>query len=259
MKKIDSTTNELIKKIVLLKKSVNIKKNSQYLIEGEKMIDLAVYLKKAELILISDKKYLDKYKNFKELILINDNIAKKITSLINHQGVFAVCGIENSNLESNFDCLVLDDVQNPGNMGTILRSASAFGFKNIISSDNSVSFYNEKVLRATQSNHFQLNLISSNDIEKDIINLKNKGYFIVGSYLKNNNNNNNEKNNNKNDSHKKYALVLGNEGSGIKDNLVKYFDKNIIIKMEKDVESLNVAVAGSIIMKELYYQKNDLR
>ncbi|AKU79471.1 TrmH family RNA methyltransferase [Spiroplasma turonicum] len=249
MKIINSISNDFIKFAISLKNAGNQKKYSKYLIEGEKMTKLAFKLKETDCILITNQKYIKEFDNFDNIILINNNVAKKISSLVNHQGYFAICNIKQKNFDYKSNFLILDGVQDPGNMGTLLRSALAFGFKNIISTDNSVSYYNEKVLRATQSNHFELNLLTTTSLLETINILKNKDIVIFGTSL-------NKKNHDINyDVNKCCALILGNEGKGIDKSLEVLFDKNLIIKMENNVESLNVGVAGSILMKDLFYYK----
>ncbi|MCU0105447.1 RNA methyltransferase [Acholeplasma vituli] len=139
--------------------------------------------------------------------------------------------------------LMLDDVQDPGNLGTLIRSAVGFGFTTIIASNNSADFYNDKTIRATQGNLFYANLIRT-DLKSEIESLKKDGYTIFATAL-----------------HQKAidiksiqvpekaVLVLGNEGAGVSKEILDLSDYCVFIKT-KDIESLNVAMAGSIIMYE---------
>ncbi|ASP28000.1 RNA methyltransferase, TrmH family [Spiroplasma corruscae] len=253
MKVIDSISNNLIKHIIDLKNTSYQKEQGKYLIEGEKMVKLAYDLNKVEYILVTEKYNYEHFKHENNLIIISEKVSKKITSLKNHQGYFAVCNIDTANFNDNSNYLLLDDIQDPGNMGTLLRSACAFGFLNVVASENTVSFYNDKVLRATMSNHFLLNLHVVCDLENFIKEIKNDDIEIIGSYLGDEIVSNHLRIKTKN----KVALILGNEGKGINKQLIKYFDNNIIIKMDNGVDSLNVGVAGSILMKDIYYQKSE--
>ena len=140
--------------------------------------------------------------------------------------------------------LILDDIQDPGNLGTLIRSSIAFGFSNIIMSGGSVDLYNSKVIRATEGMIFNINAIRTNIIEY-IPKLKEMGYKILVSDVVDGNDIKNESCNN-------IALVLGNEGKGVHENIKELCDEVINIKMDKACESLNVGVAGSILMYEVY-------
>lgn len=139
--------------------------------------------------------------------------------------------------------LMLDDVQDPGNVGTLIRSAVGFGFDTIIASPNTADFYNDKTIRATQGNLFYANLIRQPLIETITI-LKQQGYTIFTTAL------------GQQASSiqsvivpKKCVLVLGNEGAGVSKEVMALSDQLVYIPT-KDIESLNVAMAGSIIMYE---------
>ena len=139
--------------------------------------------------------------------------------------------------------LMLDDIQDPGNLGTLIRSAVGFGFNTILASPNTVDFYNDKVIRATQGNLFFANLIKA-DLITTIHSLKNDGYTIFITAL-----------NHQASEIKaiqvpaKCVLVLGNEGAGVSEQIMGLSDQLVYIKTN-DIESLNVAMAGSIIMYE---------
>ena len=140
--------------------------------------------------------------------------------------------------------LILDDIQDPGNLGTLIRSSIAFGFSNIIMSEGSVDLYNPKVIRATEGMIFNINAIRTNIIEY-IPKLKEMGYKILVSDVVDGNDIKNESCNN-------IALVLGNEGKGVHSDIKNLCDEVINIKMDNACESLNVGVAGSILMYEVY-------
>lgn len=140
--------------------------------------------------------------------------------------------------------LILDGVQDPGNLGTIIRSCIAFGVSNIILSDNSVDLYNSKVIRATEGMIFNINVLRRNLIEFIPI-VKNLGYKIVGTDVKNGIN---IKDINK----ENIAIVMGSEGQGLSDDVKNMCDDFVYIKMNNACESLNVGVATSILLYEVY-------
>lgn len=140
--------------------------------------------------------------------------------------------------------LILDGVQDPGNLGTIIRSCIAFGVSNIILSDNSVDLYNSKVIRATEGMIFNINVLRRNLIEFIPI-VKNLGYKIVGTDVKNGIN---IKDINK----ENIAIVMGSEGQGLSNEVKNMCDNFVYIKMDNACESLNVGVATSILLYEVY-------
>lgn len=139
--------------------------------------------------------------------------------------------------------LILDALQDPGNLGTIIRSAVAFGFTTVILSCDSVDLYNPKVIRSTVGMLFNINVIRTN--LKDIIpTLKEKGYLIVATDVK-------EGQNIKNLASNKLAIIIGNEGKGINKDIKKMATSLVKINMNKACESLNAAVAATILMYEV--------
>ena len=154
----------------------------------------------------------------------------------------AVCNkLESKELGSRI--IALDNIQDPGNLGTIIRSAVAFNFDTIVISNDSVDVYNSKVIRATQGMLFNVNIVVTditsflNDIKTDykIIGTDVVGGKSVSDFKKLG----------------KFAIIVGNEGQGISSDTKKLCSDFVYIPMSKDCESLNVGVAASIIMYEL--------
>lgn len=138
--------------------------------------------------------------------------------------------------------LMLDGIQDPGNMGTLIRSAIGFGFNTIISSLDSVDYYHERSIRATQGNLFYANLIKA-PLKERIQALKFLGYKVYVTSLKK------SKDIKTICPSEKCVVVLGNEGSGVSQAIIDMADELVRIKTN-DIESLNVAMAGTIIMYE---------
>lgn len=146
----------------------------------------------------------------------------------------------------NGNILILDGLQDPGNLGTIIRSSIAFNMNNIILSDTSVDLYNPKVIRATEGMIFHSNILRRN-LKEFIPILKNLGYKIIGTDVVSGADIRGiEKEN--------IAIVIGNEGNGISSEIKTLCDKFININMNKDCESLNAGVAASIIMYEVNHE-----
>ncbi|MBR2546520.1 MAG: RNA methyltransferase, partial [Erysipelotrichaceae bacterium] len=135
---------------------------------------------------------------------------------------------------------LLDQIHHPGNLGTIIRSAVAFNIDTIILNE-SVDIYNQKVIQATQGMIFHLNIIKA-PLNTAILDLKKKGYQIIGTDVREGVNLDDFK------AAKKHAILIGNEGNGLGDDLLSMCDVKVNIKMNPLCESLNVGVATGIIL-----------
>lgn len=144
--------------------------------------------------------------------------------------------------------LILDNIQDPGNLGTIIRSAVAFNLDTLILSNDCVDLYNDKTIRSSEGMLFKLNILRK-DLNTFLTELKNNNYTIYGTDVINGSIVGEIK------FPKKYAIIIGNEGKGLKSTLKNLVDQNIYIPMSPNSESLNAGIAASIIMYEM--SKND--
>ena len=144
--------------------------------------------------------------------------------------------------------LILDNIQDPGNLGTIIRSAVAFNLDTLILSNDCVDLYNDKTIRSSEGMLFKLNILRK-DLNTFLTELKNNNYTIYGTDVVNGSIVGQIK------FPKKYAIIIGNEGKGLKSTLKNLVDQNIYIPMSFNAESLNAGIAASIIMYEM--SKND--
>ena len=144
--------------------------------------------------------------------------------------------------------LILDNIQDPGNLGTIIRSAVAFNLDTLILSNDCVDLYNDKTIRSSEGMLFRLNILRE-DLNTFLPELKDNNYTIYGTNVVDGSIVGDIK------FPKKCAIIIGNEGSGMKDTLKKFVDQNIYIPMSANAESLNAGIAASIIMYEM--SKND--
>ena len=167
-------------------------------------------------------------------------VIKKLSNTLNPQRIMGICK-KVDRKEIGNKVLILDDIQDPGNLGTIIRSSVAFNIETIILSNNSVDVYNDKVIRASEGMFFKINIIRD-DIVKIIKELKDNDYMIYGTKV------DNGEDINKINAPFKYALVMGNEGAGVSDKVLSLCDKYLYIPMNSNCESLNVGVATSIIL-----------
>lgn len=232
---ISSVNNEKVKYWASLKLKKNRDKDKCFLVEGNHLIKEA----KEKGLVISTISISDNNADF----LVTKEIMKKISDQKSISDNAAIVRyIPEQEIKGNV--LILDDIQDPGNLGTLIRSSIAFGFSNIIMSEGSVDLYNPKVIRATEGMIFNINAIRTNIIEY-IPKLKEMEYKILVSDVVDGNDIKNESCNN-------IALVLGNEGKGVHSDIKNLCDEVINIKMDNACESLNVGVAGSILMYEVY-------
>ncbi len=235
-----STDNKKIKEL----KKLNIKKyrdqSNSFLVEGEHLV-LEAYKKGLleELFLEENTKLdLDVKTSY-----LSRNVIKFISELDNPSNIIGLCKkVEEKEIGNKV--LVLDDIQDPGNFGTIIRSAVAFNINTIVVSNNTVDLYNSKVIRASQGMLFNINIIRR-DLNVFVPELKNNGYQIYATKV------NGGKSLKTIEKMKKFAIIMGNEGAGVSDNLMNLADEYLYIDMNSNCESLNVAVATSIILYEL--------
>lgn len=236
---ITSVNNSKIKEIKKLKNSKYSKEQKLFLIEGEHLVKEAFKLNLLKLtISLDDVSY-----NVPNLI-VNKSVLESLSSINSTPNIIGVCKYIDENKPLGGRILILDNIQDPGNLGTIIRSSVAFNFTSVVLSLDTVSKYNNKVIRSTQGMLFNSNVISC-DIKSLIKKLKDEDYTIYATDVVGGVNVKDIK------KPSKFAIVMGNEGSGVSSDIKDLADCNLYIKMNKDCESLNVAVASSILMYEM--------
>ena len=145
--------------------------------------------------------------------------------------------------------IVLDNLQDPGNLGTIFRTAEAAGATGILLSSDSVDVYNPKVIRSTMGSVFRVPFFYTDDLEQTVLDLKARGIRVFAAHLAGKNNYEQE------DYTGNTAFLIGNEGNGLTEKLSDMADTWVKIPMEGKVESLNAAIAASILMFETARQR----
>ena len=235
-----SLENNKIKELRKLKQKKYRDKSCLFLAEGEHLVLEAYksgYLKEV-LLLENESLNLDV-----PISYVTDNVMKSLSSLDTVTPMIGVCA-KKENMVIGNRVLILDEVQDPGNMGTIIRSAVAFNIDTIILSENRADIYSPKGVRGSQGLLFYMDFVIG-DLEEIIGDLKDDNYLILGTKVTKGNE---LKSVYKSD---KFAIIMGNEGNGVKNNLLDLCDEYIYIKMNEKCESLNVGVATSIILYEL--------
>jgi TrmH family RNA methyltransferase len=241
MEIITSLDNKKIKNLskLLIKKYRD--DENKFLIEGEHLIEEA-YKAGVLLEIIKCEDYVIEYDV--PTTLVTYEVIKKLSNTPSPQKIIGLCKkIEEKEIGNKV--LILEDIQDPGNLGTIIRSSVAFNVDTIIVSNNTVDVYNDKVLRSSEGMLFHINIVKK-DIKNIINELHNNGYILYGTKV---DGGTNIKEITVSD---KYAVVMGNEGAGVSKDTLDKCDKYIYIPMNERCESLNVGVATSIILYEIF-------
>jgi len=234
---ITSVDNKKIKEISKLNNKKYRKESGLFIIEGEHLVEEAY---KHNLLLSVYSLYETNYPNSE---IVSELVMKKISNLDSIPNIIGVCKFKEESELGN-KILILDGIQDPGNLGTIIRSAVAFSIDTVVLSNDTVDLYNSKVLRATQGMIFNINIISR-DLFDFILKLKENNYKIYSTNVVNGIELKNI------EFEEKCAIIMGSEGNGVKKEIQDMSDENIYINMNSLCESLNVGVAASIILYEL--------
>lgn len=236
---ITSVNNDKIKELAKLKDKKCRDLNDLFFVEGKDLCDSAY-----ERGLLRELYILDGFDNIYDGIpytYVSKEVMKKISDLGSISEYYGICSkIVEGDIGSRL--LILDDLQDPGNLGTIIRSAVAFNFDTIVLSHGTVDLYNPKVVRSTKGMLFKTNIIVR-DIPSFLDELD--GYTIYGTDVIDGVNIKNEI------IPPHVAIIIGNEGKGISQSVREKCHKFIYIKMNDECESLNASVSASIIMYEV--------
>lgn len=251
---IESKENNLVKHINKLKHKKDRLMHKQYIIEGEKNVNEALQFDKNNIFkIVVSESYAKKNNITLDFEIFTDEIFEYITEHQTPEGILAIMNMkEKDMLKPDYNLpyiIVLNEIQDPGNLGNIIRIADSLDLKQIILSKNTVDPYMPKVVRSTMGSIFRINTFEMNN--EDIIKeLKENDYEIYSAVLKK------EAENlyNINLKNKKIAVVFGNEANGINNEIINK-TKQLYVPMKGKVDSLNVASSVAIISYEIYRQK----
>lgn len=248
VKKITSAQNEYIKKIAKLKDKKYREESGLFIAEGEHLVEMALASDFAiETLIMSDDYYEKNMDKFTcDTVVVPKELLSKISDAKTPQGVVGVLRmpeIKDCDLCGKF--IYCDNLQDPGNVGTIIRTADAFSFSGVILSYNSADVFSPKVMRSSQGSLFNIKVITDKDVSY-LKKAKENGIFITSTALygecvnickiKKNGN---------------HIFVIGNEGSGVSKEILEISDEIAYIPMTGKAESLNAGVAASILMYEV--------
>jgi len=253
-------TNKQVKELVTWnRKSKARKEDNVFLVEGSKMF-LEAPNERIRNIYVSESFFAtDECRKKMDLIgyeVVPEDTFKKISDTMTPQGILCVMDrmeytLEDLLIKENPTLMVLEDLQDPGNLGTIMRTGEGAGIDGVILSKGCVDIYNPKTIRSTMGSLYRVPFIYVDSLSDAILELKKRGVHFYAAHLKGT----------------KYydefdfmadggtAFLIGNEGNGLKDETADLADSYLKIPMEGKLESLNAAIASSILMYEAYRQK----
>ncbi len=242
---ITSKDNGRIKEIrKILNKKYSLEKGL-FIIEGENLVEEAIknnLLKELYVLEGYECKYDFQYDE------VTHEVMKSISDLKSTPRLLGVAKIKKEE-KIGKKIIILDDIQDPGNAGTIIRNAVAFGIDTVVFSKSSVSVYNEKTLRSTGGMIFNINIIID-DLEHVISQIKDNNIKVIGTSL------NTSKSLETLEKMDNFAIIFGNEGNGVSEDILSLCDEVIKINMNSKCESLNVAVSSGIVLYNLW-SKNE--
>ena len=249
---IESNQNKIIKEVNSLKAKKERDKTGLFILEGKRLVDEIPnsweikYLLKAE-------SYSEDI-NFENVYTVKDSLFEKISETVNPQGILAVCHIKEFDV-TNVDYsnspffVVLENVTDPGNMGTLIRTADAAGADGIFLSKGCVDIYNPKVIRATMGSIFHLPIYRNLNLMDLMEDFKNNNVKTLAAHLKG------TSKPYKVDMTTACAVIIGNEANGLSDEISEIASDLVKIPMPGKAESMNAGIAGGILIYEAVRQR----
>lgn len=261
---IENTSGKQIKNLMaLIGKSKNRNEQKLFVAEGVRIISEApqdkidkIYVSESFLKEYNKEEYYQRIRMILETKgyeVVSDKVFNQITDTKTPQGIMAVLKMPEYDMdriaEEIDNILFLDDVRDPGNLGTIIRTAEGASFGMIVMSRGCVDIYNPKVVRATMGAIYRLPFVYVDDLPATIDNLKDKGYRVYAAHLEGNDDYDRVTYSGKT------GIIIGNEANGICEAVKQQASKLVKIPMAGEVESLNAAIAAGILMYEVFRQK----
>lgn len=255
---ITSTSNPQVKRLLQLQKKSKARNEEQvFVVEGLRMF-AEVPKERVEKVYISESLY-NKKKDELELEkfpteILTDKVFQYVSDTKTPQGILCVvkqkkCQIEELFHVENPHFIVLDNLQDPGNLGTIVRTAEGAGVTAVFMSRDCVDIYNPKTIRSTMGSIYRVPFLYVNDVLKLLEDFKEKGVRTYAAHL------DGKRSYDKENYEQGTAILIGNEGNGLRREVAEHADCWVQIPMQGKVESLNAAIAASILMFEVYRQR----
>lgn len=258
---ITSTSNSQVKMVMnLLNKAKVRREENAFVVEGVKMVLEAPY-DRVKKIFVSES-YTNEHKNgvgnikwdSPNVEVVSDNVFNQMSDTKTPQGIMAIVTIRQyapADIlgKENAFIIVCEDIQDPGNLGTILRTGEGAGISGVVITKNSVDIYNPKTIRSTMGSLYRVPFMYVDDLKDTLGQMKALGINVYATHLNGNNMYASE------DYTGKCAFLIGNEGNGLKDETSALADKLIKIPMDGQVESLNAAISAAVMMYEVKRQR----
>ena len=253
---ITSTSNVQIKQIIaLLKKSKERKEQKTFVIEGRKMFEEICQDASRIVKAYFSESYMKENYGEKKLPavpyeVVADSVFDAMAETVTPQGVLAIVKMPEYSLDKMLadagTLVLLENLRDPGNLGTIIRTAEAAGVSGVILSKESVDIYNPKVIRSTMGAVYRVPFLYAEDFMELLETLKKQNVRLLAAHLKGN------KTFDKADYSGKVGILIGNEANGLSDKAAELAEEKVLIPMAGSVESLNAAVAAALLMYEAY-------
>ena len=265
---IQSSVNKQYKLLKGLHSKKNRYKYDSFIIEGIRIVEqalleeqeiLSVFVKTSQ---IANEKMIHVLNllESKEILVyqLEGSLFDQVSDTVQSQGIIGIMKMEHLTYNTLLEkpeqrLLILDRIQDPGNLGTMIRTADAAGFTGVLLSKGTVDPYNEKVIRSTMGSIFQIPVIQIEDIIECVSILKDNEYGVFPTAL------DGAVDYDAVDYPRKTAIIIGNEGNGVDAELLELGTQNVIIPMAGKAESLNASVAASVVMYEVFRQKRNMR
>ena len=255
---ITSTGNAQVKELLQLqKKSKARNERNVFIVEGIKMFSEAPR-NRIEKVFISETLFNRKKQELNldglKVEILSDKVFSHVSDTKTPQGILCIVRQKKTKLEGIFaqnpaHLMILDNLQDPGTLGTIVRTAEGAGVSGIILSKDCVDIYNPKTIRSTMGSIYRMPFLYVEDLENTIDEVKKQGIKVYAAHLQG-------KNNYDEENYKTgCAFLIGNEGNGLRDEIAEKADIWVKIQMHGQVESLNAAIASSILMFEVCRQR----
>lgn len=257
---ISSSSNPQIKNIILLQKKAKARqKQGLFVVEGIKMVEESLQ-HGYEKVYVMERFYEELMETRPDFFvgviyeIVSDHVFKEMTETVTPQGILSVVNMPHYTMEQfltkdNGSFIILEDLRDPGNLGTIVRTAEGAGINGIIMSKETVDIFNPKVIRSTMGSIFRVPFVYVEDLIETVDMIKQQGVTIYAAHL----------NGKTYYDDKTYlgscGILIGNEAAGLSDYITEKADVLIKIPMAGKVESLNAAVAASILMYEVARQR----
>ena len=252
---ITSTANEKIKHVTTLVKNAKARrKEGVFVVEGERIAGEIPKSVLVECFVSEDYPMKDNVRKVfgyeVEPVEVSSAVFKKMSDTQSPQGILCVCRTFTTPVDEylkkkakgDLKLLILEGIQDPGNLGTMIRTAEGAGFDAIIADENTADVYNPKVVRSTMGSLFRVPVIYTDDLAKAVDDIRNINVTVYAAHLKGKVGYRDESYGNR------LAFLIGNEGSGLSDDISARADRLIRIPMKGKLESLNAAVAASLLM-----------